>query len=60
MVQRLYFVMDRSVLDVCAKAKTVTASEAKQSMGPQKESMDCFVAEFITGRPKAGPVGASQ
>jgi hypothetical protein len=27
----------------------VIASEAKQSMVPHKERMDCFVAEFIIG-----------
>jgi hypothetical protein len=27
----------------------VIASEAKQSISPHKERMDCFVAEFIIG-----------
>jgi hypothetical protein len=31
-------------------AEIVIASEAKQSIAPQKERMDCFVAEPVIGR----------
>ncbi len=37
----------------------VIASAAKQSTAT-RGSVDCFVAELIIGRPKAGPVGSSQ
>ena len=38
----------------------VIASEAKQSIGPHREKMDCFVAEPVIGRAFARPVGSSQ
>jgi hypothetical protein len=38
----------------------VIASEAKQSISPSKERMDCFVAEPVIGRAFARPVGSSQ
>ncbi len=38
----------------------VIASEAKQSMPPREEGMDCFVAESVIGRAFARPVGSSQ
>jgi hypothetical protein len=38
----------------------VIASEAKQSISPREERMDCFVAEPVIGRAFARPVGSSQ
>jgi hypothetical protein len=38
----------------------VIASEAKQSISPHQERMDCFVAEPVIGRAFARPVGSSQ
>jgi hypothetical protein len=39
---------------------TIFASEAKQSMVPQDEKLDCFVAEPVIGRAFARPVGSWQ
>jgi hypothetical protein len=50
---------DLSVEPDC-RTPTVIASEAKQSISPRKERMDCFVAEPVIGRAFARPVGSSQ
>jgi hypothetical protein len=44
---------------VGAKRRPMTGS-ANQSRAPHAEKLDCFVAEFIIGPAKAGPVGSSQ
>jgi hypothetical protein len=44
----------------CESVSSVIASEAKQSILPRKERMDCFVAEPVIGRAFARPGGSSQ
>ncbi len=50
---------ERGVGEVTARF-AVIASEAKQSISPRKERMDCFVAEPVIGRAFARPVGSSR
>src|SRR5882724_9113904 len=54
---------ERGVGEVTASFAVIAvhvASEAKQSIPPCKERMDCFVAEPVIGRAFARPVGSSQ
>jgi hypothetical protein len=50
----------RESAKACLDSNTVITSEAKQSIVPRKERMDCFVVEPVIGRAFARPGGSSQ